>query len=507
MKILNYIILGLILSPMAFGFESEEQSFVRKCYAQLTSSRIPAKSAYLSRAKAGEDPVSLCMEILNRASIVSNGEIDRNEKNSVGQLVLKNMHRLHSSFFSSSSYTTFGPDDTRTTRNYLDDTQPAFYITNSLFSEIPYDQAITTKTSLRANRTDNDPDNMIWKDFGFRSANCLSNQTTGCGRNLPKVINPQAPVNTRISGTNACSTNDSGDCDRFRSEIATIPFAPRGKLLGFRAHPGVNVPHLVRHAQDGSAASKYIYDHKNMNQNLGAGMIGDQVFVLSTHSQSSESYKANGAALVSRNWSKAVYEDVLCRTLPALRNEDVSFQLTNVEGSAPFRWANACLRCHVGMDQTAGYIRNLQYIKSIDRNNAANAIISTRLRPAEISSLKSWTETNDNSFYKQSPVGRLYYRDYQGKLIHKTGTGIGELAQQIAETDDYYICAAKNYYKHFINVDVALPDPGKAGYVDDESGHRAELIRLGLEFKEHKSLKMLVNSIFKSKFYFSGKSE
>lgn len=509
MKTINFIILGLFVSLSAMTAEYDEELFVRKCFAQLTNSRISVDSEYLARAKQGESASDICMDILNRASFTDNGAIAIEERNSVGQKVLQNMHSLHTSFFSASDYELFSVNNTRATKSYMDSTQPAFYITKALFSDESYANAITSKQTLKAQRKDQDPAYLIWREYGYKDERCLVDQTKDdCGWYLPKVMNPNMPVNKRVSGTSKCSTDDSAqECDRFRSDYFVEPYAPRGPLYGFMDHPGVNVPYYNRQSQHGPESSRYISEHKDLNKNLGAGMIGDQVFIFATHLMNDEGVKANGAGIVSRTWAKTVYEDVLCRQMPALRNEDVEFQLTNTEGSSAFRWANTCLRCHVGMDQTAGYIRNLQFLLSMPQNNGNSSIIGSRLRPWEISSVKSWSETTDSTWYKQEPIGRLYYRDYNGKLVHKTGSGIESLAEQIAETDDYYICAAKNYYKHFMNVDVALPDPGKAGYVEDESGHRAELIRLGLEFKKHKSLKKLVESIFKSKFYYTGTGE
>lgn len=503
LKALLILLITNFLSLVAWAEKTprDREVFVRKCYAQLTSQRIQPDSEFLERAKTGEDPVSICMDILDLAKLDSSGKISANQVNGIGAEVLNNMHNLHSNFFTNREFNLHTTQATRTTSNYFDFTQPAYYITKSLFADNwTYDKAITTETSLQAIRTNNNPDQLIWNSTNRRTC-AETDQSKGCARLIPKFYNPNSPVsNVAASGLNCLSNPSPASCRQYKAMMDfNNLFAPTGKLIGIQNHPGVIAPHGFFQFQGGE---QLVTDHKNGAKNLGAGIIGDPVFVMSNDTNVG-GYKANGASSVPRSWAKAVYEDVLCRQLPALRPSDVGFLQTDNPQAPSFRNSTSCLRCHSGMDQTAGVIRNLQYLYSSSVRSGHYAFISVRLRPWTISSNEAWRETNDSSWYQKTPFGRLLYRDYEGKLIHQSVNNMQQLGKAISETDDYYLCAAKNYYRHFVNVDLALADPKSPNYVEDAKEHKEELIRIGLKFKEHKSLRLLIEDIFASKLYFA----
>ena len=505
-NLLIYFLIFLGGPLVSFGeelSELERKNFVRKCFAQLSGERIPRNSEYLQRVLT-EDPAVLCMEILERASFQSNGQIKEEEKSSVGQLVLKNMNRLHSTFFSSRRINGFGIPTRRASKNYFDQQQPAFYITNTLFNNLTYKNAVTRSTALKAVRSDNDPKFTIWDErYSYDTCETKNDTTKDCGRFLPKVIMTDLGMDKLYTNSSCKENPDQEICKQYKVGYALMPLAPRGKLYGLVSHTGVNVPEMTVSYQ---GSTIFHEDHTNLVENQGGGILGDTVYLQSNISIPSREYKADGSAQVSRNWAKAVYEDLLCRNLPALRSEDVQFQISNLDGSSAFRWSSACLRCHVGMDQTAGAVRNLQWVLSGSNFDGGEVTISPRLKEHTISNSEAWVETPDANWHEKSPFSRLYYRDYKGDLIHRSAEDLNALGDIIGETDDYYICAAKRYYKHFMKVDVSLADPGRQPEEVTGSEHKAEVIRLGLDFKEHRSLKKLIEGIFKSKFYYSGKS-
>lgn len=502
MKQLLIILLSLS-SPNLFGEDwspRDASMFVRKCYAQLTSRRIPSSSSYLTRAASGEDPVNICMSILSRGNLGGSNAVADEEKDSIGQKVLDNMHKLHVNFFTNRLFENSSPQSTQSLRSFFDNTQPAMFITDALFKDKAYSSVVTENWTPQAIREDMDPQVLIFRNNDRQKCNEERNGT-GCGRYIPVIFNPNTTVNPH-STTGSCNNNPSqSGCDYYKNEFdLTNPFAPRGKLLGIRQSPGYLSPHGGLQHQGGTPR---VPEHKDFSKNLGGGLLGDVVFIMNTLVDQSN-YKADGSLKVPRHWSKAIYEDVLCRQLPALRPSDVGFQLSTNDQSASFRWSTSCLTCHVSMDQTAGNLRNLQYISMGSQRNGTQSSIVPRIKPWTVSSNKAWSELADTNWHNSQPLGRIFYRDYKGEIVHETTENIDQLGEAISKTDDYYICAAKNYFKHFVSVDVSLADPGAVDFVDDAPEYKEELVKIGLRFKKHQSLRKLIEDIFRSPFYFKG---
>ncbi|MEC9283595.1 MAG: hypothetical protein VX642_12850 [Bdellovibrionota bacterium] len=464
------------------------------------------------------------MAVLDRANFDSSGAIRSEERNAVGQQVLENINRLHYSFFSSREYTLDENPLNRVNRSAFDSSQPSLYFTKALFSKEDLSLAVTGTDTLEAIREDNSPNYPAYNYFDIM--NCSIDDLSGnskatesaalnlfdlaqtkdnslCSFWVPKVYDSAVGFWTGRDDVSSCSVGSNDlKCYRNQSKFwGDYSNAPIGKLYGVKKHRGMPLPSASMTFV--SQADRRISEHKDLSKNMGAGIIGDPVFAL-YFMANVPGYKADGSVAVPRTWAKAVYEDLLCRELPSLRPYDVSFyQLENGKG-ASFRNKKNCLQCHASMDQMAGNFRNIQLVTSqFDYANLLSVVSSMRLKTATVSSSETWSDEANSTWHESTPLGRLYYRDYSGKLINKGTSNISDLGQTIAELDDFYICTAKKYYRYFVGVDVDLSDPGMrtSELSEEDKKHREEVIRLGKDLKKYKRLDQLIEGIFESKSY------
>jgi hypothetical protein len=80
-------------------------------------------------------------------------------------------------------------------------------------------------------------------------------------------------------------------------------------------------------------------------------------------------------------------------------------------------------------------------------------------------------------------------------------TSLPDLGQKLAATNDLYVCGAKKYYKFLTGVDINLRDLGdssSAPLSPGEQFHRNKIITLGLNFKNHQSVRTLLQEIISS---------
>ena len=207
---------------------------------------------------------------------------------------------------------------------------------------------------------------------------------------------------------------------------------------------------------------------------------------------------------MSRRWSQAVYNNLLCRSLPVLRTGDAALYLETktTPATPPFRTSNSCMRCHGGMDPMAGAIRNINSATSSDGGtNGLAMVVQTAnggLAP------ESGFVDSDPQFYQRPPNGRLVFRSYDGTFVNIPVNGIGALGTAVASTNDFYVCAAKRYFQFFTGINVNLQDVGDTTnppLSSEDLAYRNQVIALGLQLKKDQSLPNLIQSIFASSLY------
>jgi hypothetical protein len=136
----------------------------------------------------------------------------------------------------------------------------------------------------------------------------------------------------------------------------------------------------------------------------------------------------------------------------------------------------------------------------------ANYDIDPNLTPKEF-----WPSTSDPNFHKTRPEGRLIFRSITGELVNVSIDNLESLGHSIAQTPDYYACAAKRYFEFFTKNKIILFDPYDPsnepiidGMSPTEHEMRSFVLALGQELQKSGSLKQLVRRILDSEYYGQG---
>jgi|GEM_PF-1905084 len=241
----------------------------------------------------------------------------------------------------------------------------------------------------------------------------------------------------------------------------------------------------------------------NITASYGAGLIGTQAYLLGNNDKSGP---VTGGTNAYRVWAKNVLSDLLCRTVPVLRSSDVlNLNLVQPSSNLPFRQGISCMQCHGSMDPMAGAIRQLRVGYAAYQDGSGGIGVKYYAPAAGVNTqpAAAYPEMGeDASFYKRPPDSGLLYRSYDGTLVSKSVTGLRELGQALAQTNDLYVCAAKHYYKFLTGIDADLSDltdPINAPQLTDgQMNFRKKVIALGMQLKQDQSLRSMIRSIIAS---------
>ncbi len=285
----------------------------------------------------------------------------------------------------------------------------------------------------------------------------------------------------------------------------------------------------------------------DISKSFGAGLIGTQSFLMTTAGMSL-GYRSTGESRTQRRWSNTVLNKLACQTLPTLRISDVIDKVRS--GGISYRSSATCVACHATMDPLANVTRNLTinfssgFNSDHDHNNAFNvrtldfvgrySISNSRTpdycRKTDEATKSKWrTERNCKAllecgeklpwpeswchqpvenFHRQDPTGRLFFRSYTGELVDRELKNLEDAGTAIASTDDYYSCAAKNYFYYFTGNTVSLYDMGNPAnsslnkaMTPAHFAQRDFVHRLGQAFKSHQSQVQLIKDIMRSPYF------
>lgn len=433
-----------------------------RCYAQITGHR-PLSNDLLTQQVANNTiaPITACMQVLNKALLTTNTNTTiANTSDAESLSVLRNMHNLHSSWFLANDFTDVDagvPNWTNGSRDLWDSSTPALYLTKALFESTPSFSSILSGSAI------------------------------------------YTPVRTMMDPTNGAATNLTK-----ANYVFTTPFqfAPRGALIGVQeiAASQVGYPQLpTGGANLGGLITANTAGTVPLYGSLGGGLIGNYTYALLNINQN-QNFIATGGTSMPRKWGRAVFKDLFCRDLPVIRPED-AVPFVDPKSTVAFRTTSSCVACHASMDRMSSVVRNVRYTSFA---NDTPMIVASRgatfvsfpapTKPAEA----SWPTSTDSSYAQRPATGTLYFRNYLGNLVDVPVSGTSELATQIANQDDFYICTAKRYYAHFtgITVDTGdLSDPRSQAQSAISIAHRNEVINLGKSLRQHNNLRTLINDI------------
>ena len=464
MKKNKYIPLVLLLSlspAIVLAALSEDLKKLNKCYAIFVGERIkttdPLWKAVESGKKTGTDA---CMAIFDRGALDASGSVTKADpddpSNIVGSKVLTNFLRFQQSQFKVPDVLPILASSELFTRDVIDLNEPAYHVLYSIF-------APNQKYSDVVKRT-----------YGLRAI-----RSSGASRSLS--INGDELPDFR-------QNNPGGGLRAFNPT-----FVPTGRFMGISKN---NISNVII---EGPVLANYELNNFNVNRHMGAGAIGSQPYLSANVGQDEFS---DGGNKMFRRWSKNMLDDFLCRDMPALRSVDVVNEV-QTNSNIVFKNGISCMACHSAMDPLAATIRN--------------GFIGYSFYEDHPSKLRFYSETNvtagfanmptinrDGNFHARPPNGRLFYRSYDGSIVKEEVVGIQQLGEKIAATNDLYVCAAKRYYRFMTGISVDLSDIGSLGtrvFTKGESFQRNKVIQMGLDLKQHQSIRSLIKNILDQKAF------
>ena len=424
--------------------------FVR-CYAHLTQLKLPVNHPLRAAVVAGTlTPVNACMQILNEATLVASGAnegslVSHTIVNGVDEslAVLKTLNDYHHNIFPNDDMNHSVPEGVSytETRYYADEGEAGLHLTRALLTPgVNFSQVATSAVSMEALRDQGAPASLM------------------------------TPNNT----------------------VLNVPGVQIGNFLGVR-----------RMSSASSAKQNAVLNDVGLssviNASQGGGIIGTHsYYMLNSGRDSLETM--DGGLKMPRRWAKAVFQDLLCRTVPVLRYTDATalVETPSTATTPPFRNSAACMQCHGAMDPMAATARNLELVSGSGNWSTFVATITSTL-PAETGTVDS-----DPNYYLRPTNGMLRYRAFDGTLVQQNVTSIQDLGNKIAATDDLYVCAAAHYFRFFTGINVNLQDAGDTTLPplsNADLDYRNQVITLGKNLKTSQSLQSLIQAILSSPIY------
>lgn len=475
-------------SPTPAPDKLENVALFKRCFAHLTG-HIPSRSLslYTSVKNKEIEPITACLQILDAVQIdattglaayVVSGRSATADESTIASQVLQNFHSLHRTRFVSDNFETALPSGTRWSDTNIvhDETSPGLYLTRVLFFPgAPYSSVVTLTDTLEAVRSN-----------GSQSVTTFTNNTYNSS--------------TKASGTEALQTS------------TTNLGVHSGELIGLRS--------ITANSTDSSATAKAAKKvrldkskteerslHQHLGAGIGGGILGSQAYLLLNHGQA-EDAKSDGGLVIARRHARNSLKELLCRDIPPMRETDgIPYVQSETTSSTPaFRNSSTCMSCHASMDGFAGTTRQAYYsgINLSASGSPSMHMAFQNINSSSYSSRESGYVDSDSDFYKRPPYGRLLYRSYDGTLINQEVANIAEMGEAMANTNDLYVCAAKQYFYFFTGIQVSLQDvgdPAMSALSEADTHYRNQVIALGLALKENQNLKTLVHSIFESSLY------
>ena len=156
------------------GTNLSNLALFNRCYAQITGLRPSPEDPLTKQVISGQQtPIAACTQVLNKGLLTANGNTTiANTSDAEALAVLRNMHNLHASWFSSEDFSHLNADSPWWTAGVMDlwdNSTPALYFTKALFDSAPAYSATLSGNAIYApvRATMNPP-------LGARSNNPLS---------------------------------------------------------------------------------------------------------------------------------------------------------------------------------------------------------------------------------------------------------------------------------------------------------------------------------------------
>ncbi len=462
------LVLLLTLSPsLLMAAVNDELKRFHKCYALFVGERVLTTDALWKAVETGKKTgTDACMEIFDKATLIS-GKIAQTNgvPDEIGAKVLNNFLRFQVSQFKVPDYSkATTPGIVVYTSDVIDTYESAYHFIYSIFTpKMKYSESITRDFSLRGIRT------------------------TSAASRTRSVVRGNLPVFRQ--GTFKYVYDAKGVGSYVPDNLTT--FSPKlvdtGILTGIIKNDTKNIITNTTYFKSSN------FSNTDVNQHFGGGVIGTQPYLIGNVGKVGFN---NGGTGLFRRWGKHVMDDFLCRELPSLRTTDVVKEVS-ITSTIPYRTGISCMACHSSMDFLAGAVRNGNRTTSHNGNDITAVGFFGRVS-ATSAYAPMPVEKNDASFARRPANGRLFYRSYDGSIVKEEVIGAQELGEVMAETNDFYVCAAKRYYRFLTGINVDLSDSGDINTPELGRGaeyQRNKVIQMGLDLKNHQSGRSLIKSI------------
>lgn len=571
---LNLILFNIILISInifiytnnSLAQDLPELAILHKCYAHITGTRMPLNHSLINEVKNKTKTAQQACETLLNNVMLDNGMITQSsaENTRDAELALNHLALVNRSKFGSLDFrNNIANSDTVDAGviDLFDSNIGGIVLTEALLNpNRNFSEVFTFSRVPKAVRALS-PTSKFIQYSPFLARNVLVNNptlapnyATNYKNNgfLDSIIFPDLQINpatgTKFNVINTANTSLQNGYIMNRLDFPDS-FAPMnkrimlGRLQGIvysdtytLRFPSVPEKDIFFKSNDNTMTFSALDLRQTLDMNisdavgtLGSGLIGTQEYLMLNFGWDRE-FKADGLINLPRRWAQSIFKDLLCRDLPVVRETDSIHFIVNTANLTttqknevpPFRLASSCTTCHSTMDQMASSIRNITWHNPRFDNNLDSIGASTRL--VRWPTTSSYTGVNSTirdyavpfgltPFYKMPTIGQIYFRSYDGRLYDIPVSGLKELSAKLAQLDDVYVCAAKQYFKQLTNIEVSLHDIGdpsqatlNKSMTDADWEARNFVIQLGLELKSHQKPAKVFKSILGSKYFRTNKA-
>ena len=242
----------------------------------------------------------------------------------------------------------------------------------------------------------------------------------------------------------------------------------------------------------------------DINAGFGAGVLGSPSYLTLTFGHDNMRMM-DGGRHTMRTWSKNVFKDFMCRSLPVLELHD-TYKYVNKKSKLSFQQNNTCMNCHATIDPLSGAMRNFSIgfnniiankvdLKSDDMGHLQVSIPFDIQRNSHLEKIPSY------ALKKRS--GTLRYRNFRGELIERGFSNPDELGKEMMKQVDPYICFSKRYLEYFTGVKIDLDTliKNRNFHTAQERFYYELLLELGLDLQKSQNLEGLVKNIISHPIY------
>jgi hypothetical protein len=471
------LLLFAVLSSSAYpNSRLSHQAIYQRCFS-LFFERYPGIDDVLLKKILSKNitGVEACDQLIDELTFDENGKIKKSQYYSQIDLIhaLSLIQKLHTSWFNSYDFT-FTEKNWGSLEIY-DLGQPALYFTNAFFGNIPlknllkgHDQPYALRSFKKA------PTSLIYK------------------RGSKNISYDKIHLNYK-------------DEDAPAVPMAPLDWVARGQLIGVTTKQR----HYIVERAYRDLMTGFDKVTQDIFQSYGGGLLGTPVYIMLNQGQAISAI-LDGELKTYRRWSKAVLSDLLCRTLPVVKEED-SLGSSDPKSKTAFKKNNSCYVCHHTMDPMAGLIRNISTF--INNSNGVTfdedgaLVLEKDKHDLQFTYLRDLVKNplkyKFSAYMHSAPSGKFNFRDLDGKLIEKQLETLDQLGEVLAETPDYYSCIARRYLKFSTGVDIET-DPNlqsKDPLSKSSQLHLKLLNELAKRLKAGQDIKKLLKDIFRTSLY------